>query len=716
MQASCKPWTLLAWLLCALLLPLSGALAAAGDWVENEHSRIRLISAQNAVGDSETLSLGVQIELDPGWKTYWRSPGDAGYPLSLDWGGSENLKEARLDWPVPHRFELFDLQTFGYEDEVVFPLSVVPEDLGEPVRLNATADYLVCEEVCVPFAEELELSLPGGEAGPAREAFLIELFRSRVPKGPDESPLHIEQATFAAQEGGGRLVVEAAAERAMTAPDLLVEGAEGYRFGKPEVTLENEGRAARLILPVTASPSSEQEELSGRELTLTLTDQDHGLEQRVALSAATDPMAAAATADTLLLYAGIALLGGLILNVMPCVLPVLSIKLLSLVRHGGGERRRIRLSFLASTAGILSFFLLLALGAIALKAAGASVGWGIQFQQPLFLAAIALVLVLFAANLFDLFEIRLPGRLTSVAAGAGQGREGFLGAYLTGAFAAILATPCSAPFVGTAVGFALTRGPLEILAIFLALGVGLALPYLLVAAWPALAAALPKPGRWMIVLRRILALALLASALWVLSVLAVQLSSLAAWLVGIQFGLLLLVLWLRHRSRLPYAPAVGMASIIALGALGIALPGMPFGQGSGAPAAESQDTAAGEIAWRELVPEEIAGQVDAGHVVFVDVTAEWCITCQVNKSLVLDRERVVDLLGQDQVVAMRGDWTKPDDEISDYLARHGRYGIPFNIVYGPAAPEGIVLPEVLSETAVLEALRKAGGDTLAELQ
>lgn len=714
-QASCKPWILLAWLFCALLLPFSGALGAAGDWVENEHSSIRLISAQDAVGDSEALSLGVQIELEPGWKTYWRSPGDAGYPLSLDWSGSENLKEARLDWPVPHRFELFDLQTFGYGDEVVFPLTVVPEDPGKPVHLQATADYLVCEEVCVPFEEELSLSLPGGEAGPAREAFLIELFRSRVPKGPEQSPLRIEQATFAAQEGGGRLVVEATAERAMTDPDLLVEGAEGYRFGKPEVTLEEEGRTARLVLPITASPSSAEDGLAGQELTLTLTDRDHGLEQRVVPAIAAEPVAAAASADTLLLYAGIALLGGLILNVMPCVLPVLSIKLLSLVRHGGAERRRIRLSFLASTAGILSFFLLLALGAVALKAAGASVGWGIQFQQPLFLAAIALVLVLFAANLFGLFEIRLPGRLAGVAAGAGQRREGFLGAYLTGAFAAVLATPCSAPFVGTAVGFALTRGPLEILAIFLALGAGLALPYLLVAAWPGLAAALPKPGRWMIVLRRILALALLASALWVLTVLAVQLSSLAAWLAGILFGLLLLVLWLRHRSRLPYAPAVGMASIIALGALGIALPGMPFGQGPNAPAAESQGMAAGEIAWQDFAPAEIAGKVDAGQVVFVDVTAEWCITCQVNKSLVLDRERVVDLLARDEVVAMRGDWTKPDDEISDYLARHGRYGIPFNIVYGPGAPEGIVLPEVLSETAVLEALEDAAGKGLAEL-
>ncbi len=716
---------MLPWLLLALLLPLSNALAEAGDWAENEHSRIRLISAQNAVGDSDALSLGVQVELDPGWKTYWRAPGDAGYPISLDWSGSENLKDTRLDWPVPHRFELFDLQTFGYEEEVVFPLSVVPETPGEPVKLRATADYLVCEEVCIPFEEQLSLDLLAGEAGPARESFLIELYRARVPQGPETSPLQIERASFVQKDGSAhrQLVVEAASEQPMEAPDLLVEGAEGYRFGKPEVSLQQDRHAARLVLPVLERSASAASDLTGRELTLTLTDEDHGLEQRLvpsqaqaAPTTAAGPATAGGSGGNLLLYLGIALLGGLILNVMPCVLPVLSIKLLSLVRHGGAERHRIRLSFLASTAGILSFFLLLALGAIALKLAGASVGWGIQFQQPLFLLAIALVLVLFAANLFGLFEITLPGRLGSAAAQVGQGREGLTGAYLTGAFAAVLATPCSAPFVGTAVGFALTRGPLEILAIFLALGMGLAMPYLLVAAWPALAAALPKPGRWMVILRRILGLALLASAFWVLMVLSVQLSSLAAWMAGILFGLLLFVLWLRHRHQLSYGPTIGIGGLIALGAVGIALPGMPFGAGPESPAAESRRSISGEIAWRSFAPDEIAQKVERGQVVFVDVTAEWCITCQVNKTLVLDRAPVADLLAKEVVVAMRGDWTKPDQEISDYLARYGRYGIPFNIVYGPGAPEGIVLPEVLSEGAVLDAFEEAAGDEVAALQ
>ncbi|MGM0562009.1 MAG: protein-disulfide reductase DsbD family protein [Pseudomonadota bacterium] len=721
MDALSRPWAMLPWLLLALLLPLSNALAEAGDWAENEHSRVRLISAQDAVGESEALSLGVQVELDPGWKTYWRSPGDAGYPISLDWSGSENLKEARLDWPVPHRFELFDLQTFGYEEEVVFPLTLVPETPGQPMKLRATADYLVCEEVCIPFEERLSLDLPSGEAGSARETFLIELYRARVPQGPEQSPLRIEQASFAQQDGeNGRLLVEATAEQPMESPDLLVEGAEGYRFGKPEVSLQQDGHSARLVLPVTGRPASAETGLSERELTLTLTDRDHGLEQRLvpgrASAGPATAAAPAASSGNLLLYVGIALLGGLILNVMPCVLPVLSIKLLSLVRHGGAERRKIRLSFLASTAGILSFFILLALGAIALKLAGASVGWGIQFQQPLFLLIIGLVLVLFAANLFGLFEISLPGRLSTAAAQAGQGREGLSGAYLTGAFAAVLATPCSAPFVGTAVGFALTRGPMEILAIFLALGTGLALPYLLIAAWPALAGALPKPGRWMVVLRRILGLALLASALWVLMVLSVQLSALAAWLSGILFALLLFVLWLRHRNQLPYGPAVGIAGIIAVGALGIALPGMPFGEGPSSSTAAPQSTAAGEVDWRSFAPDEIAREVERGRVVFVDVTAEWCITCQVNKTLVLDGAPVADLLAEDAVVTMRGDWTKPDQRISDYLARHGRYGIPFNIVYGPGAPEGIVLPEVLSEGRVLAAIEEAAGGEVAALQ
>jgi suppressor for copper-sensitivity B len=315
----------------------------------------------------------------------------------------------------------------------------------------------------------------------------------------------------------------------------------------------------------------------------------------------------------------------------------------------------------------------------------------------------AAVVALFACNLFGFFEIPLPGWLSGTAQLGGHDPQGhdLGGHFVTGAFATLLATPCSAPFLGTAVGFALSRGPGEILAIFAALGLGLALPYLLIAAVPRIATALPKPGPWMVTLRRVLGLALAGTGVWLLSVLAVQVSPAAAVAAG---GLLVLMgaaLYARNRGWLGKLPArAGTAALLA-GAVAVA--------GLSGPAAPTA-TAGVETVWQPLDEAAIAGHVADGKAVFVDVTAEWCITCQVNKTLVLDTQAVAELLGGEGVVAMRGDWTRPDPAIADYLASFGRYGIPFNAVYGPEAPQGIALPELLSETAVMEAFAAAGRD------
>jgi suppressor for copper-sensitivity B len=278
---------------------------------------------------------------------------------------------------------------------------------------------------------------------------------------------------------------------------------------------------------------------------------------------------------------------------------------------------------------------------VALKEAGLAAGWGIQFQQPVFLGAMIAVLLLFAANLWGLFEIRLPGSVSDATAGAG-------GNFATGALAALLATPCSAPFVGTAVGFALAGGVGDIYAIFVALGIGLAAPYLVVAAWPRIATALPRPGRWMIHLRRVLGVALIGTAVW-LGVVLVSVSR------------------------------------------------------------DETEEVADAGPWRPFEPAAIADEVRLGRIVVVEVTADWCLTCKVNKRAVLDRAAVRERLARPDVTAMLADWTRPDPAIARYLARHGRYGIPFTAVYGPAMPDGQVLPELLTDSAVLDAIRKAGG-------
>ena len=686
------------------------ALAAASDWAAEEQVRVRLVSAGQTVAGPEAL-LGLEFDLQPGWKIYWRSPGDAGFPPSIDWTGSQNLASGEIAWPVPHRFSLFGLETFGYGDRVVLPVDAVPADPGQPLFLTASVDYLICEEICIPYQANLSLDLPAGPETRAPEAFFIESFNRQVPGRGAERGLSLESAALTGSLETPVLQVTARSETPFDTPDLLVEGPPGFTFAKPEVALSEDGRLA--TLSVATSTHLEQTVLEGKQLTLTVTDGLRGLEQPSIARFTTVPAPSGGSGSifadpaVLLGLIGLAMLGGLILNLMPCVLPVLSIKLLSIAEQGGKERRQIRAGFLASAAGILFSFLVLATAAVVLKATGMAVGWGIQFQQPLFLSAMALVMALFAYNLMGLFEVPLPAFLGGLGAGSGEPNNSLAGNFGTGALATLLATPCSAPFLGTSVGFALSRGAAEIYLIFTALGIGLALPYLLVAAAPRLVSWLPRPGAWMITLRRVLGLLLAGTAVWLLSVLAVQIGLAAALVAG---GLLLglgLVLWAgpnlmqKHRLATPAA-----ASLLAVAVL--ALP-------SGLPqtAVETRGTAT-EAAWRPLDQSAIAELVNAGQVVFVDVTADWCITCQVNKRLVLGTETVTGLLAAPEVVQMRGDWTLPSDEISAYLAGFQRYGIPFNAVYGPGAPDGLPLPELLSVDAVTEALEAAAGNATAQ--
>ena len=652
---------------------------AAGDF-----GAARLVSAVVGTGSLERIPLGLHVTLPAGWKTYWRSPGDAGLPTRIDWSGSTNLAGAEIRWPIPERFSLFGLETFGYEREVVLPILARPQTPGAAMSLTANVDYLVCKDICVPITALLRLDLPAGAARPSAFAHLIDRFNARVPSPSTAVGLAIEDATAVGRGELSRLVVTARSDTPVVRPDLLVEGPPGLAFGRPRVERDEGGRLVRFVLP--AFPAADAS-LAGTPLTLTLTDGDRAVETAIT------PVPGADSGDgvTAFLVALLAaLLGGLILNLMPCVLPVLSIKLLGVIGHGGGARSTTRRAFLASSAGILVSFAVLATAAVAVRAAGVTVGWGMQFQEPLFLVFMIVVVTLFAANLWGVFEILLPtslgGRLGSTPS------SGPAGHFLTGALATLLATPCSAPFLGTAVAFALSRGPGEIYAIFLTLGLGLALPYVAVSMFPGLVTRLPRPGPWMATLRRLLALALAATAVWLLWVLASASGQPAAMAVGGLMAASVAALAFLPRAR---ATVIGLVvfAFIAPGALGI----------STAP-----ETLADRGPWQPFDRQAIPRLIAEGKTVLVDVTADWCLTCQVNKRLVIADQTVAARLKAPTVAALRGDWTRPDPAIADYLASHGRYGIPFNVVYGPNRPDGIVLPELLTVAAVVEALETAG--------
>ncbi len=638
-----------------------------------------LVSAVEATGTLERIPLGLRITLPEGWKTYWRSPGDAGLPARIDWSGSTNLADAEIRWPIPERFSLFGLETFGYEHEVVLPITARPSKPGDALRLDASVDYLVCKEICVPITTALKLDLPAGPARPSEAAHLIDRFSVRVPSPATAAGLAVEEAVAAGTAKSPRLIVTARSDAPFVQPDLLVEGPAGLAFGKPRMEPREGGRVLRFVVPAIPGPETV---LAGAPLTLTVTDGNRAVEAQVTPSQGTE-----GTGDGLAITLLTALIGGFILNFMPCVLPVLSIKLLGIVGYGGAERAVTRRAFLATSAGILSSFAVLASGAVALKAAGMTVGWGMQFQEPLFLVFMIVVVTLFAANLWGLFEVVLPWRLAGALGRVDS--PGLAGHFLTGALATLLATPCSAPFLGTAVAYALSRGGGEIYAIFLALGSGLALPYLAVAGFPGLATRLPRPGAWMATLRRVLALALGMTAFWLVWVLASSSGRPVAIGVGALMIASLAALALLPRARVAVIGLVAVTFLLPA-ALGTAV-----------------ETTTDTTLWRPFDRQAIPQLVAEGKTVVVDVTADWCVTCQVNKRVVIADDTVAAKLRAPDVVALKADWTRPDPDIADYLASHGRYGIPFNVVYGPGSPDGIVLPELLTTTAMLQALEIA---------
>jgi suppressor for copper-sensitivity B len=403
----------------------------------------------------------------------------------------------------------------------------------------------------------------------------------------------------------------------------------------------------------------------------------------------------------------IAALGGLILNAMPCVLPVLSLKVFGLVRSAGHGRGEVVRGTLATSAGILASFWALALAAVAAKAAGAAVGWGVQFQHPGFVAFLAVIVVLFCLNLWGLFEIPLPQSLARLG-GAGP-REGAAGHFASGLFATLMATPCSAPFLGTAISFALAQKAGVILAIFTAVGVGMALPYLLVAAAPGLARLLPKPGAWMETVRGLMGFLLAAAAVWLFYVLSAQVSP--EKVAFVQLGLLGLALftWLKHRV----AGGPALRRVAAAGMVGAAVLTLAVSLGGGPAAARTAESTPGLIPWEPFDRARAEALASQGQVVFVDVTADWCFTCKVNERLVLETPEVAGAFEEHGVVPMKADWTNRDDTIAAFLAEHGRYGIPFYLLYRPGR-DPHVFSELITKDGLVSAVRSTDVARLAD--
>jgi len=643
--------------------------------------------------------LGLKVRLGRGWHTYWRSAGDAGAPPEFEWSGSQNVAATTVEWPAPHRFTDAGIDTFGYADEVVFPVKVRLQDPHASSHVSLKLALFVCGTICTRNDLHFDADIAPGARFDDR-VDLIDRWRAKVPR--DHSPdlsitsLRLDTASPA------KLRVETDAKVPLVAPDVFVDGDNAIVAGHAKITPSTNG-AAVITLPIEGIDGTHP----NKPLHITLVDGDRSVEavllpQRLpSVSDGKFPIVfkqAGQKSVTAWSMIAIALLGGLILNFMPCVFPVLSLKLFSLLGHPTRDAGAIGARFVASAAGVIASFILLAAVLAALKSVGAQIGWGIQFQQPLFLIGMAAILVALAANLLDLYAIRLPWRIAGLF-GPSNGGQSIAAHFFNGFVMTLLATPCSAPFVGTAVGFALSQGTWQIFEIFAALGLGMASPYLLLAAVPQVGRFFPRPGRWMQVVRHVAAVAMAGTAAWLLTILAEISGAQTALFAGASFGLLVWAIAV-HRQRFAHA----IAGTLIAGLTGVAI---VIAGGRPTPALE---TIGRTVQWQPFAPQKVQTMIQGGRTVFVDIGAAWCVTCKVNEALIVNSAPIRRRLTAD-IAPLQADWTKPDGAISAYLQSFGRFGLPFNAVFGPGAPGGIVLPELLTQKAVLNAFDVASAKT-----
>ncbi len=666
-----------------LLLWAGGALAQPS--ATQPHVTVSLAAEQTALSPGAKARIGLHFALEDGWHVYWRNPGDSGEAPKVRWTLPDGFAAGDVHWPLPQRIRTGPLVNFGYEREVLLPVELTVPAGATSGRLQADVSWLVCQEDCIPGKATLVLDLPVGPAAP--DARWAPRFAKALAEVPAEGAASLEDA------GDGHV--------ALTVPGAGVAGAT-YAFfpaagdvidlAAPEAATV-EGDTLRLRLKKGRLAPATMTSLEGVVVSSTAGGRS-GLFVR-----AGPPTAAPAEAPLGLVFALLfAFLGGALLNLMPCVFPVISLKVLGFVEQAREDRRKVRQHGLVFAAGVLVSFWVLAGTLLALRAAGEQLGWGFQLQSPVFLALLAAFIFVLALSLCGVFEVGLS--LTALGGAGGGGGLG--GSFTTGALATVVATPCTAPFMGPALGYALTQPPALAMLVFTALGAGMASPYVLLAWFPAALRRLPRPGPWMVTFKQVMAFPLFATVLWLLAVLGLQAGAMA--LVEVLGGLLTLAfaawLWgrlqLRHLGGAKLAAAVGLTLLIAGAGLALGI------RAAARPAAPSQAAGVDDF-WSPWTPDAVASLRAAGKPVFVNFTAAWCISCQVNERLVFSTDDVRADFAAHGVAALKADWTNKNEEIARTLASFGRQGVPLYVYYpGRAGAAPRVLPPVVTRDMLVE--------------
>ena len=687
--------------LAGLLLALAMTVPAFAQTGPARHVSAELVAERQGIAPGETIHIALRQQIQKGWHTYWRNSGDSGEATRVKWDLPAGWQAGDFTWPTPRRLPVGPLMNYGYQGEVLLPVALsAPASAkpGDKATLKAQASFLVCAEICVPEDATLSLTLPVTSAAAPQDPKWGAQIAATLDAAPKPAGL---AAVFQPHPAGVALAVTGAALKGAdmagayffpfestvidhAKPQAIERGPEGltltlapgygFQGGKAPAALAGVLAVGDKAYEVAATPGAPPAGASGL---------------------GPPPAKGAGGADLGLAAAALfALLGGLILNLMPCVFPILAMKAASLAGHGG-EQAEARRQGLAFGAGSVLTFLALAAGLIGLKAAGSAIGWGFQLQSPPVVAVLALLMLAVALNLSGLFEVgtSLQGAGTGLAS-----RGGMLGAFFTGALAVVVAAPCTAPFMGPALGWALTQTPIAALTVFLALGIGFAAPFVLVAFAPGLLSRLPRPGPWMEIFRKALAFPMYGAAAWLAWVLAQQAGAddlaklfaaavvvgLAGWLAGLA----------QRRTAMGGKPVVLTVGAGLLAALALAAVVWP------------QDKAA-DLQSEPYSPARVAELRAEGRPVFVNYTAAWCVSCQVNDKVALSTRTVAQTFARHKVAYLKADWTKRDATIAAELASHGRAGVPLYLVYGTNGGEGVILPSILTPDIVVKAVEAA---------
>ena len=653
----------------------------SSDWAISEKSKVRLISPMTSSNNNQ-LILALEYELEDEWKTYWKSPGGGGFPQKIIWNNSSNVKDIKILWPEPIEFEILGLKSIGYKDKVIFPLIVDLEDNQKQTNLNLNINYLVCKDVCIPGSADIFLNIPSGDGEYTDYFFEIEkVLSTTLNNNIDFTP--ISNFSFKAIENNNSVIfdIEISTTSFFDDPKIFIH----TPFGLPVVEPINNYSLDFQKLNTSLYYSADQFNEKKFPIEIFFYDNNHSF--KVEKSVEIENIDKNISINTSLIYLLlISILGGFILNLMPCVFPVLSLKLLSVINT---EDKKIKSSFFITALGIISSFLILGVFFAILKQINISISWGMQFQEPYFLMFILIIISMFFLNTLGLFQINLPSFLSSSKI-LNSGNNFYTKNFFNGFFATLLATPCSAPYLGTAVTAAFTQSTTYLFLIFFFMGIGMSLPYLIIAFFPGLISFLPRSGKWMIYFKYFLSILLFITIVWLLSIL----NNYFNYFFIVTFTVLLILISAILKFRIYQIPL-----IISLIIIFFLTPYLNSFQKINEENYKSNN-------WLDFNSKSIPEIIANNEIVFLDITADWCITCKYNKINVLNSKTVSDFFDSQEVTLIKADWTQPNEKINKFLKKYNKFGIPFNAFYSSKFPEGIVMNEILTEKQIFETYNK----------